>query len=103
MTSRRDRAVEEAITRVRLAIAEVRVIERKRDQVVLERRIANRNALARAYVVFTHAVSLVARARLDDGTATGQKPLTKERRWIVRAEAELRELLHELHALEQLT
>jgi hypothetical protein len=66
-----DRAIAEALRRVRLALGEVRVVERKQGGVVTGRRVTNKEAIRRAERAYHAAATLVGRARQADGTTTG--------------------------------
>jgi hypothetical protein len=66
-----DHAIAEALRRLRLALGEVRVVERKQGGVVTSRRVVNKEALTRAERAYHTAATLVGRARQADGTATG--------------------------------
>jgi hypothetical protein len=70
-----DLAIGEALRRVRLALGEVRVVQRKKDGVVVDSRVVNPDALQRARRAYMSAAEIVGKARQLDGTTTGpQKP-----------------------------
>jgi hypothetical protein len=70
-----DEAVREALNRVRLALSEVKVVERRENKVVTHRAVVNRDALARVRKAYTVAAAVIGKAREADGTAAGpQRP-----------------------------
>jgi hypothetical protein len=66
-----DHAIGEALRRVRLALAEVKVVERKEDGKVTHQAVVNKDALGRVRRAYTTAAMLIGKARQADGTTTG--------------------------------
>ena len=70
-----DVAVREALRRVRLALAEVKVVELKANGVVTHQAVVNKDALGRVRRAYTNAAMLIGKAREADGTTSGaQRP-----------------------------
>ena len=70
-----DGAVREALRRVRLALAEVKVVELKANGVVTHQAVVNKDALGRVRRAYTNAAMLIGKAREADGTTSGaQRP-----------------------------
>jgi hypothetical protein len=89
-----DHAIGEALRRVRLAIGEVRVVERKQDGQVLSRAVVNKDALQRAQRTYMAACALVGKARQADGTTAG--PRRPDRLSIRQAEETLAGYAHQI-------
>jgi|SRR5262245_14638933 len=93
-----DEAICEALRRVRLALGEVRVVERRKDHVVTHRTVVNKEAIGRARKAYTTASMLVGKARQADGTTSG--PQRRDRRSIENACDTLNEYQRQLADLE---
>jgi hypothetical protein len=70
-----DQLVGQALNRLRLAVAEVRVVERRREGEVVSRSIANYDAIARARKVYAEAAHAIGVVRQAEGLCDGpQRP-----------------------------
>lgn len=95
-----DVAIREALRRLRLSLAEVKVVERKENKVVTHRAVVNKDAIARARKAYTVAAMLVGKARQADGTTSG--PQRPDRLAVKQACDQLNEYQRELAGLEGL-
>jgi len=66
-----DVAIREALRRLRLSLAEVKVVERRENKVVTHQAVVNKDALGRVRRAYTQAAMLIGKARQADGTTTG--------------------------------
>jgi hypothetical protein len=93
-----DQAIGEALRRVRLALGEVRVVERKQNGQVLDRRVVNKDAITRALRAYQAACLVVGKAREADGTTSG--PMRPDRLVVKQACERLSEMARELDELK---
>lgn len=94
-----DEAVREALRRVRLALAEVKVVERKVDGVVTHRVVVNQDAIGRVRRAYTTAAAVIGKAREADGTVAG--PPRPDRLAVRQACQQLADYQKELARLEE--
>jgi len=97
-----DKRLREVVHRVALALGEVKVVERRKDGVVLDRAVANKDALVRARRAYRTAATAIGAVRIAAGTATGRTPLDRERRVVLECMRRLTGLERELTELERL-
>lgn len=96
-----DQLVEQALHRLKLALGEVRVVERKKDGKVVQETIANHDAIIRARKVYTetaHAIGVVKRA-----SDAGLGPQTPTRGLVKEGLEKLEEYRRELERLQALS
>jgi hypothetical protein len=97
----RDRMMAEALHRVRLAIGEIRVIEHRKEGVVVSQHVANQPAIVRARQAYVAAAQVIGQVRQDEGLAEGPRRLT--RIGIEAALVKLEECRAEIERLQGLT
>ena len=95
-----DVAIQEALRKVRLAMSEVKVVERKKDGKVTHRAVVNKDALDRVRRAYTNASMIVGKARQADGTTEG--PQRPDRQSVRLACDQLNQYQRELATLEGL-
>jgi hypothetical protein len=93
--------VEHALNRVRLAIGEVKVVERKKDGEVVSRSIANHDAIVRARKVYSEAAHAIGVVRRAEGLCDG--PQQPTRKMLVRAGETLETYRRAIEALQALS
>jgi hypothetical protein len=91
-----DAAVREAVQRTKLAIGEIVYRDRMKDGIVVDRRVANPEAIERATQVYGKAQQLLGRARQLDGTTEGAQQ--EDRPFIRNAHLRMMDLWREIEA-----
>jgi hypothetical protein len=72
-----DRLMAEALHRLRLAIGEVRIIEKKQDGRVVDQRVVNQAAIVRARQTYVAAAQVIGHVREEEGLAAGGYKLAR--------------------------
>jgi hypothetical protein len=93
--------VEHALNRVRLAIGEVKVVERRKDGEVTSRAIANHDAIVRARKTYSEAAHAIGVVRKAEGLCEG--PQRPTRRMLQKAEEALEDYRQAIEALQALS
>jgi hypothetical protein len=91
-----DKVLREAIQRLRLAISEIRVVERWKDKQLVSRTVANQAAIVRARQVYLATVKVIEQVRQEE-------PLLGTRPGIQAALVELEKCRQEIERLQGLT